>query len=110
MKRLISLFFIFLCVVAEVTGGNALLCDEESTRFEERAGKIELEETLIPYIKDRNLVRREPTCRSLVTRSYTPSVLRIAETESVAVKIQYQLHSHAQRNIPVYLVKKVFLI
>lgn len=107
MKRFISIFFIFLCVAAEVAGGNAFLYDEE-TRFEERAGKIELEETLVPFIKDRNSVRREST-RPLVTSSYT-SVNRIAETKSIAVKTQYQLHTHTQQNIPVYLVKSVFLI
>jgi len=109
MKRFISIVFIFLCVAAEVAGDNAFLDGEESTRFEERACKIELEETLIPFFRDRNLVRREPTSRPLVTKNYV-CVTRIAKIESIAVKKQYQLHFHTQQNIPVYLVKRVFLI
>lgn len=109
MKRVISIFFIFLCIAAEVSEGNTFLVEEESSRIEERAGKVELEETFTPFFKERNLIRREPASRRLIAKDHS-SVKRISEVESNAVKIQYQLHTYRQQYIPVYLVKKVFLI
>ncbi|MBL7873354.1 MAG: hypothetical protein JNM78_17170 [Cyclobacteriaceae bacterium] len=109
MKRLISIFFITLCIAGEIAAANTLFFDEESARIEERTNEKELEGTFISFLKIRNSVRRELTSRPLISRSHT-SVKRIAETESVAVNTQYQLHDQTQLTIPVYLVKKVFLI
>jgi hypothetical protein len=110
MKIFISIFFIFLCIVAEAAEHNTFLCNEESVRVEERAGEIQFEETLTPYFKVRNSLRREPAgSRPLISSDHS-SVKGITEAKNEIVKIQYQLHAHTQQTSPVYLVKKVFLI
>jgi len=108
MKKVIAIFFIFLCVVAEVAEGNTFF-ENESARFEERADKIEVEETFTPFFRERNLIRQEPTSRPLIEKDHA-YVKRIFAAESIAVKIQYHLHAYRQQNIPIYLVKRVFLI
>ncbi len=110
MKKFISLFFIFLCLVSEIAGGHALLCDEESVRVEERAGEAGFEENLTPLFKVRNSVRREPTGSRPLISSGLSSVKGITETKNKIVRIQYQLHAHTQQTTSVYLVNKVFLI
>lgn len=109
MKRFISIFFISLCIAGEIAAANTLFFDEESSRIEERTNERESERTIIPFYKVRNSISREPGRRLLISRSHL-SANGISETKSATVKIQYQLHSHTQQNIPVYLVKKVFLI
>ncbi len=109
MKRFISVFFISLCIAGEIAAANTLFFDEESSRIEERTNEKESERTIIPFFKVRNSINHEPGRRLLVGRNHL-SANRISETKSATVNIQYQLHSHTQQNIPVYLVKKVFLI
>jgi hypothetical protein len=111
MKKVVSIFFIFLCVTGEIAVNNLLLYNSETpeTRYEERAGG-EIEQNLLPVIKVKTATKREPTAaRPLITKRYVQAA-SIAETENEVSNIQSQLHSETHRLMPMYLVKKVFLI
>jgi hypothetical protein len=108
MKKVVSICFIFLCVAGEIAISSTLLYNSE-TRSEERAGG-EMEENLLPVVKVKTTTRRNPiVVRPLITQRYV-QVVNVAEAENEVSKIQSQLYSTAHRPMPVYLVKRVFLI